>query len=159
MDGNNKDQDFGFDNDNAGDGENKISLGDVCNGGGESNAHGRAENVGGVDTYGGDDANCGDGDNKFVCGNDLDDGHGDDKVDGNVDDRGDIYFNLDNDANCVMVRAKLIAMKIEMVMIVVVMLMVVPSDTKNFPLQVSTRSPLDKESLRRKSFHIIPYCS
>ena len=131
----------------------------MCNVGGDSNADGRAENVGWVDTYGGDDANCGDGDSKFVCGNDLGDSHGGDKVDGNVDDHDDIYFNLCNDVNCVMARAKLIAVKIELVTIVLVMLMVLPSDIKNFPLQISTSSPLGKESLRIKSFHIIPYCS
>ena len=53
MDGNNKD--VGVDNGNAGDGKNKVDLGDVYNGGGGSNDDVGVDDVGRVNTNGGDD--------------------------------------------------------------------------------------------------------
>ena len=46
MDGSNKD--VGFDNFNAGDGESKVDLGDVYNGGGDINDDVRVDDVGRV---------------------------------------------------------------------------------------------------------------
>ena len=59
--------DVGLDNVNAGDGENKVDLGDLYNGGGDSNDDVEVNNVGGVTTYGGDDADFGNSDSKFNC--------------------------------------------------------------------------------------------
>ena len=79
----------GFNNVNAGDGENKVYLGDVYNGGGDSNDDVGVGNVGGVNTNGGDDADFGNGARKFDCGDDRGSGDGGDKDDGDVDDDGD----------------------------------------------------------------------
>ena len=61
MDGSNKD--VGLDDINAGDGKNKVDLGEVYNGGGDSNDDVGVDDVGKVNTNGGGDAaDFGDGD-------------------------------------------------------------------------------------------------
>ena len=115
VDGNNKDA--GLDNVNAGDGENKVDLGNVYNGG-------DSVDVGRVNTNCGDDADFGNGDRKFNCDADRGGGDGDDKDDGGVDDD-------DADSDMVMMLtvviegAKFIAVKIWLLMTVMVNLMVV----------------------------------
>ena len=66
MDGSNKD--VGLDNGNVRYGKKKVDLGDVYNGGGNSN-----DDVG---------VDFGNGDSKFDCGNDRGSGDGGDKDDG-----------------------------------------------------------------------------
>ena len=118
MDGSNKD--VGLDNINAGAGTNKVDFGDVYSAG-DSNLDDGVDNEGGVVTNDVDDANCRDGDHKADCSDNLDGGGFDNNDDGNVDDGGGV------DSNAVlMARAKLIALKIWLVMIVIVILMVVP---------------------------------
>ena len=90
-------KDVGSDNVNAGDGENKVDLGDLYNGGGNSNDDAGAGNVDGVKTNGGDDADFGDGDSKFDCGDDRDSGDGGDRDDGCVNDDADVDSNTRND--------------------------------------------------------------
>ena len=63
VDGSNKD--VGLDNVNGGDGKNKVDLGDVYNGGGDSNNDDGVDDVGRVNTNGGDAADLGNGDSKF----------------------------------------------------------------------------------------------
>ena len=61
-------KDVGLDNVNDGVGENKVDLGDVYNGGGDSNDDVEVGNVGGVSTNGvnvDDDPDFGNGDSKF----------------------------------------------------------------------------------------------
>ena len=78
----------------------KFALGDVYNGGGDSNDDNGAGDVGRVKTNGGDDTNLGNGDSKFDYSADRGGGDGDDKdVDG-VDDDGDVGYDIGNDANC-----------------------------------------------------------
>ena len=61
VDGSNKD--VGLDDINAGDGKNKVDLGEVYNGGGDSNDDVGVDDVGKVNTNGGGDAaDFGDGD-------------------------------------------------------------------------------------------------
>ena len=79
VDGSNKD--VGLDNVNAGDGENKVDLGDMYNGGGDSNDDVGVDDVGRVNTNGGDDADFGNDDSKFDCGANRGGGDGDDKDD------------------------------------------------------------------------------
>ena len=90
-------KDVGFDNINAGDGENKVDLGDVYNGGGDSNDDVGVGNVGGVNTNGGDDADFGNGDSKFDCGDDRGSGDSGEKDDGGVNDDGDADSNIGNE--------------------------------------------------------------
>ena len=106
-------KDVGFDV-NAGNGKNKVDLGDVYNGDGGSNDDVGVGSVGGVNTNGGDDVDFGNGDSKFDCGDDRGSGDDGDKDDGGV-----------NDGRMIMAEAKLIAVKIQMLMTVVVNLMVV----------------------------------
>ena len=98
VDGSNKD--VGFDNVNAGDGENKVDRGDVDNDGGNNNDDAGVDDVDRVNPNGGDDADFGNGDSKFDCGNDRGSGDGDDKDDGGVDGDGDVDSNIGNDLNC-----------------------------------------------------------
>ena len=97
VDGSNKD--VGLGNVNAGDGKSKVDLGDVYNGGGDSN-NVRVDVVDGVNTNGGDDADFGNSDRKFDCGNDRSSGDGGDKDDGGVDDDSGADSNIGNDTNC-----------------------------------------------------------
>ena len=93
-------KDVGFDNVNAGDGENKAILSDVYNGGGDSNDDVRVGNVGGVNTNGGYDVDFGNGDSKLDCGDDRGSGDGGDKDDCGVNDDGDVDSNICNDTYC-----------------------------------------------------------
>ena len=70
-------RDVGVDNVNAGDGEKKVDLGNVCSCVGDKNDDIGVDRVGWVNTNDGDDADCGDGDSKFDCGDDGDGGDGD----------------------------------------------------------------------------------
>ena len=97
-DGSNKD--VSLDNANAGDGENKVNLVDVYDGGGDSNNDVGVDDIGRVSTVGGDEADFGNGDTKFYCGTDRGGGDGDNKDDGGVDDDGDTDSGVDNGANC-----------------------------------------------------------
>ena len=97
---------------NAGDGENKVDLGDVYNGGGNSNDDVGVGDVGRVNTNGGDDADFGNSDSKFDCGADRGGGDGDDKDDGGVDDDGDADSNIGGALTMAMARAKLIVVNI-----------------------------------------------
>ena len=90
---------FGFHNVNAGDGKNKVDLGDVCDGGCDSNDDVGFGNVDGINTNGGDDADFGNDDSKFGCDDDRGSGDGVDKDHGGVDD-GDVDSNIGNDTNC-----------------------------------------------------------
>ena len=96
MDGSN--EDVGFDNVNALDGENKVDLGDMYSGGGDSNDDVGVDNVSGIITNGGDNAEFVNGDSKFNCGDDRDNGDGGDKDGGGVDDDGDADSNDANNA-------------------------------------------------------------
>ena len=98
VDGSNKD--VGLDNVNAGDGENKVDLGDVYNGGGNSNDDVEVDDVVRVNTNGVDDADFVNGDSKFECHANRSSGDGDDEDDGVVDDDGDAKSDIGNDANC-----------------------------------------------------------
>ena len=98
MDGSNKN--VGLDNINAGDGENKVDLGDVYNGGGDSNDDVGVDNVFGVNTNGADDADFGNSDSKSDCDDDRGSGDGGDKDDGGVDNDGDVGSNVGNDTDC-----------------------------------------------------------
>ena len=89
MDGSNKDVDL--DNVNAGDDENKVDLGGVYNGGGDSNDNVEVDDVGRVNANGGDDADFSNRDRKFDCGDHRSAGVGDD---------GDADSNIGNDADC-----------------------------------------------------------
>ena len=95
IDGGNKD--FGLDDSNAGDGENKVDIYDVDSVG-DSNDDCRVNNVCVVDINGCDDSNCGDTDCKFGFADDLVGGYGDSNNDGDVDDNG-VDSNIGNDAN------------------------------------------------------------
>ena len=98
VDGGNKD--VGLDNVNAVDGENKVDLGDVYDGGGESNDDVGVDDVGGVNINGGDDADFGNSDSKFHCGEDRG-RSGDGGIDnGGIDDDSDAAYNIGNDTNC-----------------------------------------------------------
>ena len=97
VDGSNND--VCLDNVNAGDGENKVDLGDSNNGCDDSNDDFGVDNVGRVNTNVGDDAGFGNGDSKFDCGDEKSGGDGDDKDDGGVDDDSDTDSNIGNDAN------------------------------------------------------------
>ena len=97
---------------NAGDGENKVDLGDVYNGGGNSNDDVGVDDVGRVNTNGGDDADFGNSDSKFDCGADRGGGDVDDKDDGGVDDDGDADSNIGGALTMAMARAKLIVVNI-----------------------------------------------
>ena len=96
MDGSKKD--VGLDNVNAC--NNKVNLGDVYSGDGDSNNDVGIDDVGGVSTNGGDNADFSNGDSKFECGDDRDGGDGDDKDYGSVHDDGDADSNVANGANC-----------------------------------------------------------
>ena len=89
VDGSNKDVDL--DNVNAGDDENKVDLGGVYNGGGDSNDNVEVDDVGRVNANGGDDADFSNRDRKFDCGDHRSAGVGDD---------GDADSNIGNDADC-----------------------------------------------------------
>ena len=93
-------KDVGFDNVNAGDGENRVDLGDVYEGAGDSNDDVGVGNVGEVNTNGGDDTDFSDGDSKFDCGDDSGSGDSDNKDYGGVDDDGDADSNIRNATNC-----------------------------------------------------------
>ena len=94
------DNDFDLDNVNAGDGKDKIDLGDVCSGGVDSNDDGAVDDVGGFGANGGEDADYGNGARKFDCSDDIEGGDGDDNDDVDVDDDGYVDSNIDNDTNC-----------------------------------------------------------
>ena len=117
MDVSNKD--VGLDNINAGAGTNKVDFVDVYSAG-DSNLDDGVDNEGGVVTNDVDDANCCDGDHKAGCSDNLDGGSFDNNDDGYVEDGGGVDSNT-----VLMARAKLIALKIWLVMIVIVILMVV----------------------------------
>ena len=93
-------KDVGLDNVNAGDGENKVDIGNVCNGGCNSNDDVGVDDVGRVTTNGGHDADFGNSDSKFDCGADRGGGDGDDKDDGGVDDDGDADSDIGSGADC-----------------------------------------------------------
>ena len=77
-------EDVGLDNVDAADGENKVDLGDMYIGSGDTN-----------DGIGFDNA-----DSKFDCGDVRNGGDGDDEDNGSVDDDGDPDPIIVNDANC-----------------------------------------------------------
>ena len=77
-------EDVGLDNVDAADGENKVDLGDMYIGSGDTN-----------DGIGVDNA-----DSKFDCGDVRNGGDGDDEDNGSVDDDGDPDSIIVNDANC-----------------------------------------------------------
>ena len=76
MDGSNKDVDL--DNISAGDDKNEVNLPNVYTDSGDSNDDGGVDDLTWNDTNGADDANCSDADSKFVFGDDVDSGNGDD---------------------------------------------------------------------------------
>ena len=98
VDGSNKG--VGLENVNADDGENKVDLGDVYNGGCDSDDDFGVDDVGRVNTNDGVDADLGNGGSKFDCGVDGGGGDGDDKDDGGVDDDVDADSDICNDAYC-----------------------------------------------------------
>ena len=71
-------KDVRFNNVYASDGENKVDLGGVYNGGGDSNDDVGFGNVGEVNTNGGYNPDFSNGDSKFDYGNDKEDGGVDD---------------------------------------------------------------------------------
>ena len=87
-------KDVCLDSVNAGDGENKVDLGDVYNGGGDSDDDLGVDDVSRVNTNNGDDANFGNGDSKFDCGANIGSTDDDGKDDGDADS------DIGNDANC-----------------------------------------------------------
>ena len=86
----------------------RTNLNDVYSSSGDSN------DGSGVDIRGGNNPNCGDGDSKVDYCDDLDGGGGDNIDDVDVDYDGDIDSNIGNDASCCDGRAKLIAVKIQL---------------------------------------------
>ena len=110
VDGSNKD--VVLDNVNAGDGENKVDLGDMYNGGGDSNDNVGVDDVGRVNTNGGDDADFGNNDSKFDCGANRRGGDGDDKNDLVLMMRVMLTLILVMTLTAVMAGAKLIVAKI-----------------------------------------------
>ena len=104
MDGSNKGVDF--DIFNAGDSENKVDLGDVYNGGGDSNDDVGADDGVRANTNGSNDAEFGKGDSKRDCGVFRGGNDGNDKDDGGVNDNGNVDSDTGNDANCGDCRSK-----------------------------------------------------